>query len=87
MPGFGSREEPLPALPSPTGPATVPANVDGCDHAYGGPAYCVPWTFPAGVEDRCAWLAGHGYPPLAVLGPDRHGLDADGDGTACGPGD
>jgi endonuclease YncB( thermonuclease family) len=37
---------------------------------------CVP-PFPPDVD--CADVAG----PVAVTGPDPHGLDADGDGTAC----
>lgn len=73
--------------PVPAGPVEVPVNVDGCDHGYGSRGQCVPWEFPVGTADGCAWLAGHGFGPLAVRGPDRHRLDRDGDGTACGTDD
>ncbi|WP_327064849.1 hypothetical protein [Kitasatospora sp. NBC_01302] len=69
----------------------VPATADGCDHAYGDINVCVPWTFPpaAGTAPGagCRWLLAHGYPPLAVHGRDRLGLDTDHDGTACDHGD
>ncbi|WP_328472947.1 hypothetical protein OHA21_11230 [Actinoplanes sp. NBC_00393] len=76
---------PLPRKPSPTAPLAVPANVDGCDRSYGTRAQCVPWVFPPGVTDKCAWLAERGYldPPLAVAGQDRQKLDPDGNGIAC----
>jgi hypothetical protein len=60
---------------------------DGCDHAYGNRVQCVPWRFPAGVQSRCAWLAEHGFAALPVHGRDRHQLDRNRDGIACGPGD
>jgi hypothetical protein len=80
---------PQPALPSPTGsPSQKPVNVDGCDHNYGPVNVCVPWTFPAGITDKCGWLRQHGYTlPLAVHGTDRQGLDTNRDGSACGTGD
>ncbi|MCX5204563.1 DUF1929 domain-containing protein [Streptomyces sp. NBC_00237] len=71
---------------------------DGCDHAYGTVSTCVPWTFPQleqgrphsklapPVADRCEWLKSKGYGPLEAR-RDRHGLDRDGDGVACGKGD
>ncbi|MFI6481680.1 hypothetical protein ACIBH1_27385 [Nonomuraea sp. NPDC050663] len=69
-------------------PAPVPPHVDGCDHAYGSPDQCVPWTFPErGGADRCGWLERHGLRPLPVHGRDRHRLDPNGDRIACGPGD
>jgi hypothetical protein len=76
---------PLPRRPSPTAPLKVPANVDGCDRSYGTRAQCVPWVFPPGVTDKCAWLGERGYldPPLAVAGKDRQRLDPDGNGIAC----
>ncbi|MET8148849.1 hypothetical protein ACIBSW_22060 [Actinoplanes sp. NPDC049668] len=70
-------------LPSPTGTHHVPANVDGCDHNYGTITQCVPWTFPASTADRCAWLAGHGFELLRVVGEDRQKLDSDGNKIAC----
>jgi hypothetical protein len=70
-----------------TGPVTIPEGTDGCDHAYGEVGQCVPWQFPPGVVNRCGWLAAHGFKPLAVHGRDRHGLDRNHDGVACGPGD
>jgi hypothetical protein len=48
----------------------------------------VPWQFPAGATDKCAWLRQRGFEPLEITGGrDRHGLDRNGDGTACGVGD
>jgi hypothetical protein len=74
---------PLPALPSPTATLHQPVNIDGCDHGYGERTQCVPWTFPPGTTDKCAWLAAHGFDAVPVLGKDRHHLDLDGDGIAC----
>ncbi|MEQ4301993.1 hypothetical protein ABNF97_11490 [Plantactinospora sp. B6F1] len=83
------RRAPHPPLPSPTAPLVIPEGYDGCDHGYGEDrAVCVPWRFPPGVRDRCAWLSAHRYPPLKVVNDrDRHGLDRNRDGTACGRGD
>jgi hypothetical protein len=75
------------AQPSPTAPRPVEVDLDGCDHDYGTAGQCVPWTFPAGVSDRCGWLRAHGFGPLAVVGTDRLGLDTDHNGVACAPGD
>ncbi|BCJ58328.1 excalibur calcium-binding domain-containing protein [Micromonospora endophytica] len=76
------------AAPSPTAPLKVAEGIDGCDHGYGDRNICVPWSLPAGVTDGCAWLRERGYPPLPVQNPrDRHNLDRNGDGIACGPGD
>jgi hypothetical protein len=74
---------PLPAVPSPTARLSQPANIDGCDHSYGERTQCVPWTFPPGTADKCAWLKAHGFGAVKVLGKDRHHLDPDGDGVAC----
>ncbi len=64
------------------------AGFDGCDHAYGRIGQCVPWTFPKMPQaDRCAWLLDRGYGRLEVHGRDRHHLDRDKDGIACGKGD
>lgn len=70
-------------------PARVPIaeGSDGCDHAYGDLGQCVPWRFPAGVRDGCDWLRAHGFGSLTVHGRDRHRLDTDADGVACGLGD
>jgi len=70
-----------------TGPVAIAEGTDGCDHAYGEVGQCVPWQFPPGVVDRCGWLAAHGFGPLVVHGRDRHGLDRNHDGVACGAGD
>jgi hypothetical protein len=83
----GLSASPQGPLPKPTAPVTVSANIDGCDHSYGTISQCVPWEFPAGVTDKCAWLRAHGFGPLAVHGRDRQHLDTNGDGTACGPND
>jgi hypothetical protein len=76
---------PLPKLPSPTAKLTQPVNLDGCDHAYGERTQCIPWTFPPGTSDKCAWLTAHGFDVVKVLGEDRHHLDPDGNGLACDP--
>jgi hypothetical protein len=75
------------ARPTPTGTVSIPVNIDGCDHDYGGIGICVPWTFPAGVTDRCGWLRAQGFGPLAVVGTDRLSLDTNHDRVACGQGD
>lgn len=75
--------KPLKPLPSPTGTHFVRPNVDGCDHNYGEVTQCVPWTFPPGTTDKCAWLAAHGFPALRVAAADRQKLDPDGNRIAC----
>jgi hypothetical protein len=75
--------KPLKPRPSPTARLSMPVNVDGCDHAYGEPAQCIPWAFPAGTTDKCAWLAAHGFTAVKVVGTDRHNLDRDGNRVAC----
>jgi hypothetical protein len=73
---------------SPTAGVEIEEGTDGCDHAYGDRDICVPWEFPAGVSDKCGWLRERGFEPLKITGGrDRHGLDRNGDGTACGAGD
>ncbi len=79
----GPATSPRPTIRSPKAPVKVPAFVDGCDHNYGTPTQCVPLIFPAGVTDKCSWLAAHGFTALIVAGRDSQRLDADGDGTAC----
>lgn len=75
-------------LPSPTAGVEIAEGSDGCDHAYGDRHVCVPWQFPDGVTDKCAWLKSHGFEALKITGGrDRHGLDRNGDGIACGAGD
>jgi hypothetical protein len=83
---FGQQSAaPLPPRHS-TRPSIVPY-LDGCDHDYGTVGQCVPWSFPAGVTDRCAWLREHRFGPLRVRGVDRLRLDTNHDRIACGPGD
>jgi hypothetical protein len=84
QPGTGRQ----PLSPSPTAGVKIAEGTDGCDHAYGGRDVCVPWEFPAGVTDKCAWLRERGFKPLKIEGGrDRHALDRNADGTACGEGD
>ncbi|MEU8228278.1 hypothetical protein AB0C12_01615 [Actinoplanes sp. NPDC048967] len=75
--------KPLKPLPSPTKKHYVRPNVDGCDHNYGEVTQCVPWTFPPGTTDKCAWLAEHGFKKLKVAAADRQKLDTDGNKIAC----
>ncbi len=81
----GPRQGPL----APSNGVKVEAGIDGCDHRYGTPAQCVPWTLPAGVKDKdhCVWLREHGLHTLRVVGDDRLKLDKNRDGIACGTGD
>ncbi|GIG90482.1 hypothetical protein [Plantactinospora endophytica] len=80
--------KPRGAGPSPTAGVEIAEGTDGCDHAYGDRDVCVPWKFPDGVTDRCGWLRERGFEPLKITGGrDRHGLDRNDDGTACGAGD
>jgi hypothetical protein len=65
----------------------MPKGFDGCDHSYGKTQQCVPWSFPPGVTDKCAWLAAHGLKAFTIKTTDRHTLDTTKDGIACGPGD
>lgn len=68
----------------------VAAWADGCDRSYGDPAQCLPRVFPGEAgspADKCRWLDGQGWQPFAVHGRDRHRLDTNRDGTACGRGD
>jgi len=74
---------PLTRKPSPQAPMRIAPSMDGCDHNYGSRIQCVPWTFPAGVTDKCAWLTQHGYTGLPVVGTDRQKLDPDGNRVAC----
>ena len=74
---------PIGKRPSPRAPMPVVPSMDGCDHNYGTRIQCIPWTFPDGVTDKCAWLAEHGYKTLKVSGTDRQKLDPDGNRTAC----
>ncbi len=81
--------EPTRRQPSPTGGVRIAEGTDGCDHAYGDRDVCVPWRFPV-RRDRQVRLAAsdHGFESLKITGGrDRHGLDRNGDGTACGSGD
>ncbi|MFI7547815.1 hypothetical protein [Actinoplanes sp. NPDC049599] len=75
--------KPLKPLPSPTKTRYVRPNVDGCDHNYGEITQCVPWTFPPGTKDKCAWLTERGFLPLTVAAADRQKLDPDGNKVAC----
>ncbi|GAA3237401.1 hypothetical protein [Actinocorallia longicatena] len=68
------------------GTTSLPANFDGCDHNYGEPTQCVPWTFPDGIElyeDKCLWLKINGFRKTKVHGADRQKLDPDGNKIAC----
>ncbi|WP_236240207.1 galactose oxidase-like domain-containing protein [Streptomyces sp. CC228A] len=90
---FADGLEAAPKAPQPERRSVpVSPKVSGCERAYGSADVCVPTAFPASVKpttrDRCTWLEGQGYGPLAVnTGRDPLRLDRDRDGTACGPGD
>lgn len=58
----------------------------GCDDDYRAHGTCVPWQFPL-LVDECDWLRSHGSAHIEVHGQDRHELDPNLDGIACGDGD
>jgi hypothetical protein len=58
----------------------------GCDDDYTTNGVCVPWLFPL-LVDPCEWLRTRGSLHIEVRGLDRHQLDVNLDGIACGPGD
>jgi hypothetical protein len=60
-----------------------PWNVDGCDHDYGTPNQCVPWTIPVPAGKACAWLQSMGFGPLQVVGTNRQHLPENAQGYAC----
>ncbi|WNV91125.1 hypothetical protein [Umezawaea sp. Da 62-37] len=61
-------------------------DLGGCDDDYETDGVCVPWLFPL-LVDECDWLRSHGSRRIEVRGEDRHELDFNGDGFACGFGD
>lgn len=73
--------------PSPIATYRVAPNIDGCDHNYGVAGQCIPWVFPSGTADGCAWLREHDFGPLVVAGQDRLHLDTNRDQIACGAAD
>jgi hypothetical protein len=56
-------------------PVAIPSTT--CDPNYGG---CVP-LYPPDLD--CSDIKALGLAPVTVIGLDPHGLDADGDGSAC----
>jgi len=66
---------------------TVPKetwNIDGCDHNYGAPNECVPWTIPGSTSQaQCAWLSANGFGALKVYGTNRQNLPENAEGYAC----
>ena len=61
-------------------------DLGGCDDDYDTDGTCVPWLFPI-LVDECDWLRTHGSRHIEVRGEDRHELDGNSDGIACGYGD
>ena len=62
-------------------------NEDGCDHDYGAPNVCVPWTIPGSTpQAKCAWLSSNGFAKLKVLGTNRQGLPENAEGYVCASG-
>lgn len=83
----GLKEQALPEAGPGDARPTLPPGATGCDHNYGEPAQCVPWTFPDGIAeyaDKCLWLELNGFTgDLRVVGADRQRLDPDGNDIAC----
>jgi hypothetical protein len=61
-------------------------DLGGCDDDYRTDGACVPLLFPL-LVDECDWLRAHGSVHIEVHGQDRHQLDLNLDGIACGAGD
>jgi hypothetical protein len=62
-------------------------NVDGCDHDYGTPNVCVPWTVPGATpRAKCAWLSSNGFGELKVYGTNRQDLQENAQGYVCASG-
>ncbi|MCS7483092.1 hypothetical protein ACFFQW_43840 [Umezawaea endophytica] len=61
-------------------------DLGGCDDDYDTDGVCVPWLLPI-LADQCDWLHEHGSRHIEVHGEDRHALDHNQDGIACGTGD
>ncbi len=65
-------------------PVSIPFNEDGCDHDYGTPNQCVPWTIPGSTSlAKCAWLRSNGFGPLRVVGTNRQNLAENAQGYVC----
>jgi hypothetical protein len=65
-------------------PVTIKWNEDGCDHDYGAPYVCVPWSIPgATTEAKCAWLSSNGFTDLKVHGTNRQDLPENAQGYVC----
>jgi hypothetical protein len=59
-------------------------NIDGCDHDYGAPNVCVPWSIPGSTaQAKCTWLSSNGYIDLKVYGTNRQGLPENAEGYVC----
>lgn len=84
-----TEDKPVPKpRPEPTRGGLPPwlEDLGGCDDDYDTDGLCVPWLFPL-LVDECDWLRGHGSKRIEVKGLDRHELDGNRDGIACGAGD
>ncbi len=81
------KPAPKPQRPEPPrgGPPWL-EDLGGCDDDYDTEGLCVPWLFPV-LVDECDWLRSHGSRHIEVRGQDRHDLDENHDGIACGDGD
>jgi hypothetical protein len=68
-------------------PVKIGWNEDGCDHDYGSPNQCVPWTIPGSTSQaKCAWLKSNGFGPLQVAGTNRQDLTENAQGYVCASG-
>ncbi len=61
--------------PAPAAPAPAPEVLAGCDPSY--PGACIP-PYPPDLD--CGDVGVGGF---AVVPPDPHGFDGDGDGVGC----
>jgi hypothetical protein len=62
-------------------------NIDGCDHDYGAPNVCVPWSVPGATpQAKCAWLSSNGFSEIKVYGTNRQDLPENPQGYVCASG-
>ncbi|HEX6341602.1 hypothetical protein [Umezawaea sp.] len=87
-PTSAAQPPPPPPPPDPTRTDLPPwlEELGGCDDDYDTHGTCVPWLLPL-LVDECDWLHRHGSRHIEVRGQDRHDLDDNSDGIACGHGD
>lgn len=72
---WGTPPTPVPVVAAPVAPAPIAPPVGNCHPSY--PGVCIP---PAPPDLDCGEIA---FRRFAVVPPDPHGFDGDGDGIGC----